>query len=93
MCTFQTMATLTYRSLPTRSKNKISVSDTYTVLSQKIRYFSSLSYSEKCKMGAGKIAAVIQRRIRKYNLHISKHIIKNILRAEETFYYQEINLY
>lgn len=93
MCTFQTMATLTYRSLPTRSKNKVSVSDIYTVLGQKIRYYSSLSYSEKCKIGAGKIAAVIQKRVLKYNIHISKHIIKNILRAEENFYYQEINLY
>lgn len=84
--TLEHIAFYTFRQLSSPTKRYISVARVAWILRHKFDYLSGLTYKQKCTVSLTRIVEVVQRRLYKSGMYVSKALIRLILQAEEKCY-------
>ncbi|MDW7691517.1 hypothetical protein R9C00_17780 [Flammeovirgaceae bacterium SG7u.111] len=76
----------TFHNLPEQLKQAFSMEDIHRILNEKVSYYSSLTYSEKCRATKTSMAVEIQKRLRRMGITLTRRQVEFILWAEEDYY-------
>ncbi|MGB0521604.1 MAG: hypothetical protein ACPGJS_01530 [Flammeovirgaceae bacterium] len=80
------LAVNTFRNLSVPTRKHISVERISILLQHKYNYFSGLTYTQKCKVTTDRIVEVVQKRLQRAGIYLTKSLIRLVLQAEEQFY-------
>ena len=86
--TFEDFVTSIFRQLPTSVRLGLSVEETSWILAEKHRYYTCLTYSQKCTIAFEKIVLVVQNRLKRKRKKLARKAVRSVLRAEEKYYWQ-----
>ena len=80
------LAINTFRNLSEPTRKHISVERIAALLQHKYNYFSGLTYTQKFKVTTDRIVEVVQKRLQRTGIYLTKSLIRLVLQAEECFY-------
>jgi hypothetical protein len=80
------IAFLTFRELSAATRQHITVARVAWVLRHRFDYLAGLTYKQKCQVGTARIVEVVQRRLLRGDMHVSRALIRLVLQAEEACY-------
>lgn len=80
------LAINTYRELTVPTRKHITVERIAALLQHKYNYFTGLTYKQKCKVTTDRIVEVVQKRLQRTGIYLTKSLIRLVLQAEEQFY-------
>ena len=82
----QPVAIGAFRKLSNQTRKHITSERIAILLHHKNNYLTNLTYAQKCKVSDDRVIEVVQKRLQRNGIYLTKVIIKAVLQAEEKYY-------